>query len=405
MKTIKILFISDIYPPYIKGGAEISTSLIIQNLNKEEYTTTLLTSRVITDLPDKENGVQYKKKLIIPFLFEEVNKPYIFRFVPNLSYHIYNFIYTFLLILRNNYDLIHCVPLSYATLPTLIAALIMSKPLVVDVRGYLFTPNYLRFENTTIKTPFYKKIGNLYQNFCYFIFLRIIKFLLVYKKNVNIIALSKHMQSILIAEGFPSNKIQVIYNISQKINKPTNNNRRKNGIVFAGVLEETKGIWDAIKGFEKIENSKIIFHILGEGSQFSKIQQYISKKNIQNIILHGKVDNDTVIEFYQQNRVILAPSVWPEPFGRFIQEASITRTPIITTNTGGIGEYIKDKITGLIVQPGHPSQITLAIKLLLEDNNLYYEISNNLERMAYNFSPEYIIPQRKRIYQELINNK
>ena len=41
-------------------------------------------------------------------------------------------------------------------------------------------------------------------------------------------------------------------------------------------------------------------------------------------------------ELYLKSKIIIAPSVWPEPFGRFVLDSIATGTPVVSTATGGI---------------------------------------------------------------------
>ena len=150
--------------------------------------------------------------------------------------------------------------------------------------------------------------------------------------------------------------------------------------------------------FNKFICEKLIFEIIGEGSELEKIKEYIKKKNLNNIHILGKISNDKVLDLYSKSKIIIAPSIWPEPFGRFILESMATGTPLVTTNTGGTPEGIKNRETGMIVEPNHPEQISKAIKELLNNKNLYNKIVKNLRKEAKKYSSEVIGKKRIKLY-------
>ena len=68
--------------------------------------------------------------------------------------------------------------------------------------------------------------------------------------------------------------------------------KRENKIVFAGSLEKSKGIWDAIKAFELLDDKDLYFDIAGDGNEMDSIKKYISDKKIKNINLLGWINHD-----------------------------------------------------------------------------------------------------------------
>jgi glycosyltransferase involved in cell wall biosynthesis len=51
---------------------------------------------------------------------------------------------------------------------------------------------------------------------------------------------------------------------------------------------------------------------------------------------------DDMKKVYSQTRILLTPSLWPEPFGRVITEAQINGIPCISSNSGGLPEAVGD---------------------------------------------------------------
>lgn len=51
---------------------------------------------------------------------------------------------------------------------------------------------------------------------------------------------------------------------------------------------------------------------------------------------------------YQLGNIAVLPSMWEEPAGMTMVEAVVSGLPLITTNSGGIPEYISDDVAVLL---------------------------------------------------------
>ena len=68
--------------------------------------------------------------------------------------------------------------------------------------------------------------------------------------------------------------------------------------------------------------------------------------------------------------VIVHCSVVPEPFGRVIVEAMLSRRPVIASNAGGAAEIVKHEQTGLLTPPGDSDALSSAMTRMLGDRML-----------------------------------
>lgn len=75
-------------------------------------------------------------------------------------------------------------------------------------------------------------------------------------------------------------------------------------------------------------------------------------------------------------------STAPEPFGRVIVEAMLAGRPVVATRAGGALEIVTDNRTGLLVEPGDPQALALAIQRLLEDRAFAAEIGRTAKEEA-----------------------
>jgi glycosyltransferase involved in cell wall biosynthesis len=64
------------------------------------------------------------------------------------------------------------------------------------------------------------------------------------------------------------------------------------------------------------------------------------------------------------------PSVWHDNYPVVALEAMAAGCPAIASAVGGLPEMIDDGVTGLLVQPGDPSSLAAAMRLVQSDHKL-----------------------------------
>jgi glycosyltransferase involved in cell wall biosynthesis len=74
-----------------------------------------------------------------------------------------------------------------------------------------------------------------------------------------------------------------------------------------------------------------------------------------------------VVSFLKAVDLVVHCSISAEPFGRVIVEALLAGRPVIATRLGGPAEIIEDRVTGILVRPGNPTELAQAIRELLAD--------------------------------------
>ena len=126
-------------------------------------------------------------------------------------------------------------------------------------------------------------------------------------------------------------------------------------VIFAGRLVDEKGALETIKAIKKCNDKDIKLLIVGGGFYSSDIvdDYMIALRNEANgiedrIIFTGYIDYDDMPIIYHLGNVAVLPSMWDEPAGMTMVEAVISGLPLITTYSGGIPEYIPDKLAFIL---------------------------------------------------------
>ncbi len=421
---MNILVISEHYPPYVRGGAEISTSLLVNFISKHHN------CYVITQKHQKESWKLGRVK-IYPILNE--TNPYLknlkqiikYLFTDSLIYPILNVIKLIKFIRKKDIDLIYLIATSYLTIPLIICAIVTKKPIVVDLRtGALICPTdfskpnclnidikkhncFLSLRTATgvwpNKLEKFRIIFAIYKSLLFWTYFKLFKLVAHYQK-LKFVALSKSVRKQYVLAGIPSKKISVIYNMIDEKNIIRRKYYTKNQIIYSGRLERAKGIYDAIKAFEILNNKSLEFLIAGKGSELENIKKYIKDNNLFNIKLLGHLNQEELMSYFKHSKIIIAPSIWQEGFGRFVLDSIAFRIPLISTKAGGIKEGIKNRKTGLLGKPNNPVELAQAIKVLLTNKSLYQEIKNNLKLEESKYSSRTIGNMRLKLFLSMVKH-
>lgn len=127
-------------------------------------------------------------------------------------------------------------------------------------------------------------------------------------------------------------------------------------VVYVGRISKEKGIFELLKAFELNQNSRIKLLIVGstefgnnKHSEFENNIIELSKKLGDSVKTTGYIQHSDIWKYYQLSDLACLPSVWEEPAGLTILEALLNGLPVITTNVGGIPEYISNEY-GIILE-------------------------------------------------------
>ena len=121
------------------------------------------------------------------------------------------------------------------------------------------------------------------------------------------------------------------------------------------------------------------------GEEYESFLLHINSNQLDNIFLLGAVDDG---KQYLSIADLYLSSSLSEGLPYSLLEAMSFGVPIVATNVEGHIDLIEDNITGLLYEVGDIDSAVAKIQKLLDDDNLYHEISMN---QRYELSNEYSI--------------
>jgi len=202
--------------------------------------------------------------------------------------------------------------------------------------------------------------------------------------------------------------IQVLpIGIDLELFTPGNAQRAEQTVVFAGRLEDSKGIGVLAAAIPQVLQRfpAAQFRLLGrdcrreDGGLWS---DYLAAHFANNFSYLGALPMDRVVEQYRHASVCVVPSLY-EPGGMVALEAMACGCPVIASRIGGLQENIEEGRTGLLATVGDPVELAEAIIRLLQDRALRQSLSANaIAQVRAQFSIEQMVARSTAIYTDAV---
>lgn len=148
-------------------------------------------------------------------------------------------------------------------------------------------------------------------------------------------------------------------------------------VLFVGNLSEGKGIWDLYQAMKKVRRDigSVKWIIVGNGPCQKALKKKIYRERLQEeFILKGTVKNRDLPPYFRAAAITVTPSIttprWEEQVGMVNIQSMACGTPVISTTSGAIPEYVKDDETGLLVPERNSDALAAAILKLLTNKDL-----------------------------------
>ncbi|MDR1539500.1 MAG: glycosyltransferase family 4 protein [Clostridiales bacterium] len=173
--------------------------------------------------------------------------------------------------------------------------------------------------------------------------------------------------------------------------------------VFLGQLGAHKGIKWLLDSFAEVNNSKIVLRIAGKGKLSGLVSEFTKKDS--RIIYEGYLSETQVAELLKECDVLIAPSIWEEPFGLIVIEAYKYGLPVIATNRGAFPEIVINEKTGTIIDAGSLSSLRDCIVRYSDDRRIVHGMLTNIASHLKSFSLDEQTSKYIELYKYLLSKE
>ncbi len=139
--------------------------------------------------------------------------------------------------------------------------------------------------------------------------------------------------------------------------------QRENCAVYAGRLDELKGIREIFYAFRDMGEKAPLLYVCGSGPLEEWCGEFIRENSLSGIRLLGRIEHEEVIRLMGRARVVLCPSKWYEGLPMNIIEAFSVGTPVIGSSIGNVAAVITSEGLGRRIDISRGSQAVKAAVL------------------------------------------
>lgn len=385
---MKVLFPVEYYPPYTKGGAEISTKLLAEGLSEKGVEVHVLTPNYgsFSDSVSKENDVIIHRFKSLRKFFLENGESFSQEMYKSKKAFFYLLLNKYImfsgwefgrkisqLYRKENFDLIHAhntesiIGLKLADVDCSKVAHIRDFSFFCITGGKLMNGELCKgcsSENIQKCLGTNRILAGLLEKG------------LEWRREQaegfdRYVAISEFVSEEIRKEGIPREKTSVVYNPfgEEEVSDLTKEEARKklglgyeDIVLFVGALTRSKGAHLLPKLAEKMPDVNLV--VLGDGPLRKSIEE-----GLKNLLFRGKVSHEKVKDYYKASEILIVPSLWHEPFGRVVVEGQLNSTLVIASSVGGIPELIEDGSTGRLVDFRNPKELVESMYDLIKSEN------------------------------------
>lgn len=220
-------------------------------------------------------------------------------------------------------------------------------------------------------------------------------------KNQKIITVSESSRKQIVSMGLSTyENISVInpgidllnYSVGAKTEHPS--------LLYLGRLKPYKNLDIIVYAFKKVlqKYPNAVLTFAGFGESMKNLQKLAKELGIdKQLRFLGYISDSDKIKLLSSSWIMLQPSLI-EGWGITVIEANASGTPVIASRVNGLIDSVKDKKTGLLVDPYNVKNWSQQIIRLLSDNVL----RNNLSIEANNWSKNFSWDNSSYMFQKII---
>lgn len=145
---------------------------------------------------------------------------------------------------------------------------------------------------------------------------------------------------------------------------------------FVGSIVWYKGCEVLLKAMRRLADTNAMLSIHGDfkpdTDEHHRALRALAGPNVE---FKGRFDNARLSEVYAEIDVLVVPSTWFENSPITIHEASLTHTPVVASDIGGMREFVRDGVDGLWFAVGDDADLATKLRRFVEEPDLVARLS------------------------------
>ena len=155
-------------------------------------------------------------------------------------------------------------------------------------------------------------------------------------------------------------------------------------LLYAGRFETYKGVETVIEAMRLLvqerEKPAVKLILAGSGTEDynRKLQEIALAYGLEEFVdFVGRIPHDEMPQLMAQCDAVVMPSTWEEPFARVVLEGMSSGLAVISTPLGGSKEIIRDGENGLFFKPGDAGDLSSKLLMLVDHQDLVEKLARS----------------------------
>lgn len=225
-------------------------------------------------------------------------------------------------------------------------------------------------------------------------------------------AVSRNLRQQMIAEGFPSHRVEIIHNGIEVGPSPSAADRAaarrllhlSDDILVIGTVarfDPVKDLETLIEAFGTIARERPEAHLVlvGDGQERSRLTRAVERAGVaeRTHFAGARRDARRLLPAFD----IFANTSLTEGISVTLLEAMAASLPVVATQVGGTPEVVIDGETGILVRPRDSHRLAAALGNLADDSTRRAELGDGgRDRVCRSFTVKEMIEEYLRVYSE-----
>ena len=183
-----------------------------------------------------------------------------------------------------------------------------------------------------------------------------------------VLAVSQYVADMHAGLNWVDGRIRVVRHAVES--RPTHHAPPAGAVTFAyvGRLTVEKGVATLLEAFADTELEHARLVLAGDGP----LRDLVTSCDDQRVSWRGWVEGEAKDEVFACADCLIVPSQWREPAGLVVNEARARGIPVIAARTGGVPEFVAPGSAGLLFPPGDAPALTQRLERFAAEPETYY---------------------------------
>lgn len=166
---------------------------------------------------------------------------------------------------------------------------------------------------------------------------------------------------------------------------PKDFNDRPFRVMFAGRIEEDKGVFDLLAIAQELQatsEGSFEFTICGDGSALAALRQQIDHLGLQGLVkVYGRLDRADLVARYLESHVVIVPTrtSFAEGYALVVAEAILMLRPVVTCSVVPAAEMLSAAV--ILASPNDVLSYVSCIEALSMNAEMYLQLVENARRL------------------------